>query len=250
MIRAAVLAALVALTLPLAAAAQGDLPRISHRGVDLYAIEPDPERNFDVSIVSSERGIDAMRAALDLLLSRSYLSANAIATLQKRGRVILLYDPNYPEKGEMLSYTVAGFFPKYFRERGDFLVRVGRHGIKWPAKELAAVIAHELAGHGMQEARGERERMRPLDRECEAWLYEEQAYQDLGVNKSTKPMIEFRKQLEQRECSDFRRYQAETVPVSLRLWETRNPNVTSLLVVFRQYLRASAAESRVLGRRE
>ena len=57
-------------------------------------------------------------------------------------------------------------------------------------------------------------RMRPLDRECEAWLYEEQAYQDLGVDKTSKPMIEFRKQLEQRECSDFRRYQAARVPVS------------------------------------
>jgi hypothetical protein len=247
MIRA-VLAALLTLLLPLAAAAQGDLARTSHRGVDLYAVAPDPERHFDVTIVPSERGIESMRTALDALLSRSYLSANAIATLQKHGRVILVYDPNYPDKGQMLGYTVAGFFPKYFRERGDFLVRIGRHGIKWPARELAAVIAHELAGHGMQEARGERERMRPLDRECEAWLYEEQAYQDLGVNKSSKPMIEFRKQLEQRECSDFRRYQAEAVPVSLRLWESRNPNVTSLLVVFRQYLHASGVESRLTGR--
>ena len=250
MIRTAVWAALALLALPLTVLAQGDLPRSSHRGVDLYAVAPDPERNFDVSIVSPERGVEAMRAALDLLLSRSYLSANAIATLQRHGRVILVYDPNYPEKGELLGYTVAGFFPKYFRDRSDFLVRVGRHGVKWPAKELAAVIAHELAGHGMQEARGERERMRPLDRECEAWLYEEQAYQDLAVDKSSKAMVEFRKQLEQRECSDFRRYQAAAVPVSLRLLESRNPNVTSLLVVFRQYLKASGAESRLLGRRD
>jgi hypothetical protein len=249
MSRAAVLAALVALAFPFTVLAQGDLPRASHRGVDLYAIAPDPERHFDVSIVPPEKGIESMRAALDLLLSRSYLSGNAIASLQKHGRVILVYDPNYPEKGQMLGYTVAGFFPKYFRERGDFLVRVGRHGIKWPARELAAVLAHELAGHGMQEARGERERMRPLDRECEAWLYEEQAYQDMGVDKSSKPMVEFRKQLEERECSDFRRYQAEAVPVSLRLWETRNPNVPSLLVVFRQYLKANGTESRVLGQR-
>lgn len=249
MIRAAVLTVLAVLTLPLTALGQGESPRASHRGVDLYTVAPDAERNFDVSIVPPEKGVEAMRAALDLLLSRSYLSANAIASLQKHGRVILVYDPNYPDKGQMLGYTVAGFFPKYFRERGDFLVRIGRHGIKWPAKELAAVIAHELAGHGMQEARGERERMRSLDRECEAWLYEEQAYQDLGVDKSSKPMIEFRKQLEQRECSDFRRYQSETVPVSLRLWEARNPNVTSLLVVFRQYLKATGAESGLNGRR-
>jgi len=245
-----VLVAILALVLPLAAAAQGDLPRTSYRGVGLYAVAPDPERKFDVSILSAERGVESMRGALDMLLSRSYLATNAIGSLQKHGRVILVYDPNYPDKGEMLGYTVAGFFPKYFRERGDFLVRVGRHGVKWPAKELAAVIAHELAGHGMQEARGERERMRPLDRECEAWLYEEQAYQDLGVDKLSKQMVEFRKQLEQRECSDFRRYQAQAVPVSLRLWESRNPNVTSLLVVFRQYLKTGASENPLIGRRD
>jgi hypothetical protein len=239
MIRGAWLVALAALVLPLAAGAQGDLPHTTERGVELYAVAPDPDRRFDVSIVSPGKGLESMRAALDVLLAKSPLAADAIAALRKQGRVVLVYDPNYPEKGQMLGYTVAAFFPHYFRQKGDFLVRVGRHGVKWPARELAAVLAHELAGHGMQELRGVRDRMRPLDRECEAWLYEEQAYQDLGVDKSSKRMVEFRVQLEERECSDFRRYQEAEAPATLRLWEAKNPNVPRLLAVFRDYLKAS-----------
>ena len=227
--------AFVALFLPLVAAAQGDLPHISHRGVELYAVAPKPDAKFDVPIVSSDKGLESMRAALDVLMARSHLSAEAIGTLQKHGRVILVYDPNYPEY-QMIGYTVAAFFPKYFRENGDFLVRVGRHGIKWPAAELGAVLAHELVGHGMQRLRGEAGKMRPLDRECEAWLYEEQAYQDLGVDKSTKRMVEFRKQLEERECSDFKRYQDAAAPATLKLWEARNPNVPRLLAVFHEFV--------------
>jgi hypothetical protein len=239
MIARAWVVGLAAVVLPLAVAAQGDLPHETDRGVELYAVAPEPDRRFDVPIVEPRKGIESMRAALDVLLAKSHLAADAIATLQKNGRVVLVYDPNYPPLGQMLGYTVAAFFPHYFRQRGDFLVRVGRHGIKWAPRELAAVLAHELAGHGMQELRGVRDRMRPLDRECEAWLYEEQAYQDLGVDKSTKRMVEFRVQLEERECSDFKRYQEASAPATLKLWEAKNPNVPRLLAVFREYLRGT-----------
>ena len=73
---------------------------------------------------------------------------------------------------------------------------VGRYGAKWPARELAAVLAHELVGHGMQQYRGRMEHVRTIDLECEAYLYEEQAYQDLGLDKRSSEMIKFRQALE------------------------------------------------------
>jgi hypothetical protein len=234
MIRVLVVATLLAFAT--AAHAQFGMPRASHQGIELIAVPAKGDAHFDVSIVGSEKGLDSLRAALDLLLRRSSFAAHAIDTLKHHGRVVIVYDPHFPKR-EMMGDTIAAFFPTYFRERGDSLVVVGRHGIKWPAAELAAVLAHELAGHGIQHLRGDVARMRPLDRECEAWLYEEKAYQDLGVDKSSKGMIEFRTQLERRECSDFMRYQERHAPGTVRLWEARNPDVTRLLAVFRDYQR-------------
>jgi hypothetical protein len=230
----AVAAVLLALAAP--AAAQFGMPRSGHHGIELVAAPPKGDRHFDVSIVGSDKGIDNLRAALDLLLRRSAFAAHAIETLKRNGRVVLVYDPNYPQRLTM-GDAIAGFFPTYFRDRGDFLVVVSRHGIKWPTAELAAVLAHELAGHGIQHLRGDADRMRPIDRECEAWLYEEKAYQDLGVDKMSKGMVEFRMQLERRECSDFIRYQERHSPSTARLWEARNPDVTRLLAAFRDYQR-------------
>jgi len=81
---------------------------------------------------------------------------------------------------------------------------VGRHGVKWPTNELAAVLANELVGHGMQHQR--MGKMRPIDLECKAYLYEELANQDLGLNKRSSEMVRFRKGLETHWCADFKRY--------------------------------------------
>jgi len=62
-----------------------------------------------------------------------------------------------------------------------YLVAVGRLGINWPTDELAAVLAHEFAGHAVQFLERRLTRMRHL--ECEALLVNEQANLDLGLNK-------------------------------------------------------------------
>ena len=230
------------------AAAQGDLPHLSVQGIDLYAKPPPQDAKYDVPIVEPQRGLENLRQAVDLLMRHSPMNARAIETLKQHGRVIIVYDPQHPPPQATVD-GIAAFFPNFFRPEanggeGDFLVVVGRHGIKWPANELAAVIGHELAGHGMQRLRGERESMRMLDRECEADLYQEKALQDLGVNKSSPFVVRFRKNMENRSCSDFRTFQRRNRPETLKLWEARNPDVVALLAVFREYLRDLRAHGR------
>jgi hypothetical protein len=212
----------------------------------LYAVPTRPGAAYDVSIIGARQGLDNLRAALDALMRRSPLNAGAIETLKRNGRVVIVYDPQHPPPQASVD-GIAAFFPNFFRKRedggeGDFLVVVGRHGIKWPASELAAVIAHELAGHGMQHLRGERERMRMLERECEAQLYQEKALQDLAVDKSSAFVTRLRREMENRYCADFRRYQRQLRPDTLRLWEARNPDVAGLLAVFRDYLQTLRAD--------
>ena len=241
MIRAALLALLLAV-LPCVAMAQDDSPRVTFRGIELYAIPLKPDARFDVPIVDSQKGLLNVQASLDLLLRRSPFAANAVDRLRRNGRVMVVYDPNYPEK-QFVGNTIAAFFPTYFHKSGDFLVLVGRHGIKWPMGELAAVLAHELVGHGMQRLRGDLATLRNLDAECEAWLYEEKAYQDLGVDKLTRGLVAFRIQLENRACADFRVYQRRHAPATLKLWEARNPNVPRLLSLFRDYAKLAPQEA-------
>jgi hypothetical protein len=234
---AVVAAALVAAVVSPAATAQEGLPRLSHAGIELIAAEPREGAKYDIPLLDPRKGLEALRGAVDLLVRRSPLSAGALDTLKRHGRVVIVYDPHFPER-KLTEDTIAAFFPNYFRKgSGDFLVRVGRYGIGWPADELAAVLAHELVGHGMQHLRGDRETMRPLDRECEASLYEEKAYQDLGVDKSSVFLVQFRATLENRHCADFRWYQRRRRPDTVTLWDARNPDVVRLLAVFKDYLK-------------
>ena len=50
-------------------------------------------------------------------------------------------------------------------------------------------------------------------------------------------MGQFRTQLEDREYSGFRRYQAKKHPNSYKLWNEINPDVLKLLVIFERYLK-------------
>lgn len=247
-----VAAALIVAAVPHEGAAQADLPHLSHLGVELIAVPAKPGARLDVPILAAQQGLENLRAALDVLMRRSPLNAQAIETLKQSGRVIIVYEPRHPPP-EATVDGIAAFFPYFFRNRedgsaGDFLVVVGRHGIKWPASELAAVLAHELAGHGMQRHRGERETMRMLDRECEAQLYQEKALQDLGVDKGSQFVVKFRRELENHYCADFRRFQRQHRPDTLRLWEARNPDVVGLLTVFREHLRNLRATGGTAGR--
>ena len=222
------------------------LAHATDNGIELYAARAPAGATFDVPIVHPADGLARLRKAVDTLVGGSPFAAQAIAKLKTAGRVVVVYDPAFP-KERVTAFEVAAFFPHFFRpdEGGgrDFLVVVSRHGIKWPTRELAAVLAHELAGHGMQRLRGGFYTMREVDRECEARLYQEQAFQDLGVGKGSSIMVRFRRSLESEYCADFRSFQQRRQPEALELWNTRNPNVPRLLASFRDYVATRVARA-------
>lgn len=89
--------------------------------------------------------------------------------------------------------------------------------------------------------------MREIDLECEANLYQEQAYQDLGVDKSAPVVVRFRRALENQWCADFRQYLAKEKPALVPLWDQRNPDVKQLLAAFEPYV-ATLLASGVAGK--
>lgn len=227
-----------------AAAAAGP-PRLSqiHSGIRLIAVPLKPGASYDINIVEPQSGLDNLRRALDMLTGHSPLNAAAIATLKKAGEITIVYNPNFPER-TVGAFTVAAFSRKAFHGsrrgggRRSFLVIVGRQGIQWTTPELAAILAHELAGHGLQHQRGEAGHMRSLDRECEAHLYEEKAFQDLKVDKKSRLVVQFRKELENHACVGFKSYMAKNARDVFRTWDDLNPDIRRLLTVFRAYLKS------------
>lgn len=212
-------------------------------GITLIGLFPPPGGDFDVPIVDPRDGIVRIKQALSIIERESSASARRLQTLKDNGPVTIVYDPRYPipelHRG---TVEVAAFLPKYlppsdprFKSGKDFLVVIGRHGIKWPVRELAGVLVHELAGHGMQHFTGRREIMRNMDMECEAWLFQEMAHQDFGIDKLSGPMVRFQKQLAS-VCDYFIRHLRKTDPEGTRLWENLNPDVPKLLTRFEGYL--------------
>lgn len=212
-------------------------------GVRFVALPKDPKRSYDTRLLKGADGLKKLKAALKRLTSKSPLSAKKLNVLKRSGTVTLVYLPGDAPKSAATGENVAVFLPKYIPgplPRGrSFQVIVGRHGVKWPTNELAAVLAHELVGHGIQHQRKRMAKMRPIDLECEAYLYEELANQDLGLDKRSSEMVRFRKGLETHWCADFKRYMRTKRKSELKLWDTLNPNVPRLLAIFEDYLRAN-----------
>ena len=210
-------------------------------GISLIGILPSENENFDVPIVTAQNAVLIIKNALSLIEINSPFSQSQIEKLKNNGPVIIIYDPRYPEKlSSMNSVKVALFSPYYYNQRNDdsirhtFLVIVSRHGIKWPVKELAAVLVHELVGHGIQHLNDSWGKMRLVDMECEAWLYEEMAYQNFKIDKFSSEMIVFKKQLE-KQCDSFLRYLRKHDPKGAALWKNLNPDVPKLLKHFTNY---------------
>lgn len=235
-----------------APAAGADMPPPPERmrdGVRLFAVAPDAGARFDVSVLPPEAALDRIAAALELIRQRSPASAAAMDRLEAAGRVTLIYYPNeFRDRNRPNAQTVALFLPEFLKSRGlgveglEFTVVINQFGVKWPAEELAAVIVHELAGHGIQHLQGRIASGRVLDLECEASLYQEQAYQDLGAAKKARTVVLFRRQMEYRYCADFRAYMLKHAPGGLALWDSLNPDVATLLGLFGDYRRAQAAQ--------
>ena len=211
------------------------------RGISLIGIDPSENNAFDVPIVSSKKAMKVIKQALTLIELNSPFSKSQIEVLKKNGTVIIVYDPRYPkQKPTLNSVKIALFAPNYYNYKNidsnqkTFLVIVSRHGVKWPIKELAAVLVHELVGHGVQHLNDNWNKMRLVDLECEAWLYEEMAYQDLQLDKFSREMIDFKKQLVE-QCDSFLRYLRDSDPIGKTLWDNLNPDVPKLLKHFAVY---------------
>jgi TPR repeat protein len=241
-----------------AAAAQDQASvRRNHKDVVMIALPPKKGAGYDVKPIDPSAALDRMVAALDLVYANIAFAKAKVETLKRNGFVMSAYDPNYPEpKSSMATIQVAAFLPHHLEKMGqgsgkNFVVIVSRYGIKWPTRELAAVLVHELVGHGMQHLEDRLGKMRNVDRECGSWLYEELAYQKLGFDKSSRDMIDFRQELEgvgfvDGYCSEFKRYMRKNAASSVRLWESLNPDVPGLLAVFQGYV-ADLLEKGITG---
>lgn len=227
-------------------AAQEEVLELSHRGITLIGVPPDPGAAYDIPVIGAREGVEMVRSALDLLLERSSYSAAVIETLKNNGDVVIAYDPGYPfEFVDSTGVTLAEFVPHLLTEtpdpggQKDFPVIVGRYIVKWKREEVAAILQHELLGHGMQHLQGRLETMNEFDKECEARLYQEIAHQDLGMDKHSRVMVGFRQELEWRWCIPFKLYMRTHTPAKMVLWQTLNPDVPQLLVIFEDYLRST-----------
>ena len=219
-----------------------------HKGITLIAQPPPAGVKYGIGIVDPKTAMASLQKAFDLLYLKSPFSKAAIETLQKNGKVFVVYDPRFPEKVQDFTKIFAAFFfPDYFEKPTGgsgfegYLAVVTRHGIKWPTSQLAAVLAHELVGHGMQQLRGRYGFIREWDLECEAWLYSEQAFQDLGEDKFSRDSVIFRQTMEYQYCSDFKTYMRQADPGSEKLWDVLNPDVPRILRIFEKYAKTLSA---------
>ena len=215
-----------------------------HRGIHLMALAIDPDKTFDATLLSAKASLRNIAAALDWLIAKSPFSARQLERLKSSGRIVLIYKPG-DLKNAYGGENVASFLPDFARstdKRGRakvYLVVVGRHGVKWPTDELAATLAHELVGHGIQHRRGRLSTIRNIDAECEAKLYEEIANQELGLDKRNPRMVAFRQSLEGRWCADFKAYMRKHRTGEVPLWNSLSPDIPKLLTAFEAYLQHS-----------
>ena len=213
-----------------------------YRGIYLRVMPADPNAKSDIKLVSSGDALEAIRSALDLIYEKSPFNAKALDMLKSRGDVVIVYDPVFPEWSRG-NITLAAFLPHYFEPApgapGDkvFVAILGRYIIKHSSAEIAAEgIVHELVGHGVQHLHGRLNNGNGLNIECEASLYELQAFQDLGVDKFTEYMVQFRRELEDQHCDDFKRFMRKHRPKLMPLWDARDVNVIKILSVYEDYL--------------
>ena len=209
------------------------------------AVVPQAGVAFDIEVPDDADAIARLAAALDALYEASPYSAAAIEKLARHGQVAIVFDPAHPPQvvSNFTGVVLATFDSNLFGDADDpstrrFPVVVGRYLIKRSREELAAVLAHELVGHGVQFLEGRIDGMDETDLECEANLYKEQAFQDFGADKHATDMVTFRQQLEWRWCAAFKRYMAAETPDKMALWRRLNPDVPGLLEVFGVYLAA------------
>ena len=212
-----------------------------YRGIYLIAVPPAADETFDIPVMGPDQALAVIRGAIDILYERSPYNADKLEELKAAGDAVIIYDPRFPEwtRGDV---TLAAFLPDFFEPASGapgetvFVAMLGRYIIQHSPAEIAAEgIVHELVGHGLQHLHGRLEKMSGLNVECEASLYELQAFQDLGTDKFTGHMVRFRQELEKRNCDDFKRFMQKRKPWLMPLWDELNVDVKQILMIFEEY---------------
>ncbi|MDP6476258.1 MAG: tetratricopeptide repeat protein [Alphaproteobacteria bacterium] len=214
--------------------------RARHLGAELVALPPGNGLGHDVSLLAVPNVMRGLRAALDAIHAESPFSAEVLDDLGKAGAITIVYNPDFP-KEQFGTLQLAEFQPDFFAASKaggkTFLVVLGRHVVKLPARELGGVIVHELVGHGVQHLEGRLEGMRQLDAECEAQLYQLSAYQDFHLDKFSRDMVLFRRDLEEVHCADFKRFMGANYRAEMALWDAVDLDVPVILNLFDSYYR-------------
>ena len=207
-------------------------------GIIIASISAKKGETFDISVIDSESGNTKIKNAIELIFRKSPFNTKIIRRLSKFGKILVIYDPSFPKK-QLASQKIAAFFPDFYQHEGDikqFRVVVGRYGIKWPLERLAAVLVHELAGHGLQHLRKRTLSDRKIDRECEALIYEEKAYQDFKILRNTPDRRNFLNDMRFRWCADFNWYLTKNNVNTDQAWGYGRPDVIKLLGLFEKYI--------------
>ena len=211
--------------------------RETHREMDLVGMNLPPASDYDIPLAEPKATVEKIKSAMDRVLRLSPVSAAGIATLKKYGRIRIVYDAAFPERQlsriVIAAYLVGEFQPQDGRR--DFTVVVGRFGANWPVDELAAVLVHELIGHGVQRLKNRFGQDRPIDLECEARLWQQLYFTDAGMAQDTREMVDFRNTTDRRVCHDFRRYLAHSQPNLMRKWDSGTFSMAEVLKQFPPY---------------
>jgi hypothetical protein len=211
--------------------------RADHRGIDLIGMRLPPGAEYDIPLTDPGAAVDKIKAAIDRVLKVSPIAARGIETLANYGRIRIVYDPVFPEKS-LSRVIIAAFLVGEFQPQAgkrDFTVVVSRFGANWPAEELAAVLVHELIGHGIQRLKNRFGNDRPIDLECEARLWQQLYISDAGMPQDTREMVDFRNTTDRRVCHDFRRYVRHAEPEMMRRWDSGKFSMADVLKLFDPY---------------
>lgn len=196
-----------------------------------------PAKDYDIPLAAPLATVAKIKAALVLVAKHSPEAARGIARLAQHGTPRVVYDAMFPKR-ELSRIVIAAFLVGEWTPQDgkrDFTVIVGRFGANWSVEELAAVLVHELVGHGTQRLEDRFGRDRPIDLECQARLWQQMYYIDAGMPQDTFDMVSFRKTTDRRVCNDFRLYVARVEPATMAAWDHGRPDMPHILAMFHDY---------------
>lgn len=224
-----------------------------HRGVTFAAMDAPPDYIPDIPLLPLDEGVQRLKTALDRLEQGAPSVSREIDRLRNAGDVVVVYHPVFPRR-QSSAITAAAFFPQFFDPASadkTFLVIFGRYGVKWSLDDIALVLAHELAGHGIQHLEKRLPAPTTIDTdpyarrkdfECEANLYSEWARQQMRLGLESSRLLNQRLALERHWCKPFIQWLSRNGSPLASEWGKPKPNVPTLLPALRRFITTVAEE--------